>query len=161
LITLSAHEIIALLLECDNNDVPTDALRSARKKLEAEFKRITEGDPVLTMLHAEEDGSEEMHHLTEYQSSLIDGYFAVDPHARILGYYKGQPVVQAHTSPIQVRGSTARRTVVVVGREGAPKTLPLSTWSDHFIPAEGVTWAEAEIAIENWLLHHQKRLSRE
>lgn len=156
MITLSPHEIIALLLEVDNNKVPTDALNSARKKLESEYKRLTSEEPALTMLHDAND-RQELRHVTEYQQSLIDGYYALDPEARILGYYKGQPVVQAHTSPVQARGSS-RRSVIVVSRDGAPKTLPLSTWGENFIPAEGTTWAEAEIAIENWLMHFQKRL---
>lgn len=161
MITLSPPEIIALLIEVDGNTVPTDALYSARHKLEAEYRRIVGTDPVLHIFRNEQEREEEMaaHQITEYQSSLIDGYYALDPDARILGYFKGQPVVQAHTSPIALRGPTTRRNIVVIAREGATKRLP-QNWADTFIPAEGTTWAEAEIAIEDWIMHYQQSLLR-
>lgn len=158
-ITLSPHEIIALLLEADKNDTPTDALTTARQKLVSEYRRTCGATPMLEQFRDNSD-RQEIRDINEYQQSLLDGYYAADPGTRLLGYFKGQPVMQAHTVPLRMRSDSSRRQIVVVTRDGAPKMLPLTGWADNFIPAEGVTWAECETAIADWHTHNQDRLVR-
>lgn len=158
MITFSPHEIIALLLEVEKNDTPSDVLTSSRRKLTAEYRRMCQVDPVIDLFRDDQD-RQEVRNVNEYQQSLLDGYYSLDPHTRVLGYFKGQPVVQSHTSPLRMRADSARRTVVVITRDGAPKMLPLTGWADNFIPAEGVTWAEAETVIMDWHHHNQKRMA--
>lgn len=155
MITLSPHEITALLLEVVKNKAPTDALQIAKRKLIAEYKRQCGEEPHLERLqHADFLETED---LNDHQQALIEGYFALDPETTLLGYYRGLPVIHAHTAPLRLRGGTAKRNVVAVSRNGAPVSLPRNGWADNFIPAEGVTWAEAAQVIEDWHARNVKK----
>jgi len=156
-ITFSAQEITALLLEVEKNDTPTDVLTQARHKLTAEYHRITGDALALEIFHDVED-RQEIKHSTPHQQELIDGYYALDPGARCIGYYKSMPVIHAYTAPIRMRSESSRRNVVIVTRDGAPQQLPRTGWADNFIPAQGVAWAEAETIITDWIVHNQSRL---
>ena len=158
MITLSPQEITALLLEVEKNDTPTDVLLSAKQKLVSDYKRQT-GDVPSLEIFADIEDRQELSDLTPHQQTLIDGYYALDPGTRCIGYFRGQPVIHSYTSPMRMRSGSTRRNLVVVSRDGGAKSLPRVGWADNFIPAEGVKWAEAETIISDWHLYNAERLS--
>lgn len=162
MITLSPPEIIALLIESDKAASKTDALNSAHQKLCAEYKRIIGRDPLISSFEVRDNEYPgNIEGLNPHQQMLIEGYYALDPETKFLGYFKDLPVFYAYTAPARLRGNQAFRNVTAVSRHGSPVTLPKNTWMDNFIPAHGVSWAEASQIIEEWQARREQRTATE
>lgn len=150
MITHSAKECIALLLLIDKEEVLTGPLASAQQKLASEYKRLTGEEPLLAAMRQQPDDYR-WAIVNPHQQELVDQYFRVDPNTRLLGFHKGRPILHAHVTPMRLRSTSAQRNVVGIGVNGMPFEMPKNSWAEDFVPAEGVTFAEAATIIEAWV----------